>query len=299
LERRAYADADLPRLQDALAAWIAEDGPCGYGHVGDLPHRIYEDLHPYGAPEELVDVWERGGELVGVAIALRFGCAFDVLVAPSLRGTDAELDLLRHACERTAACLAADEPFVLSDVYDCDTARSEALTRLGFERFRTWDDVRERACEAPIPAPEAPTGFVVRSAGPADAEQLALSRNSAFGADWTGEAYRAAVMEKPGYDPEREVVVVSADGRVASFTTYWLDERNRVGHLEPVGTHAGFRRRGLARAALLEAVSRTAAAGMRTVTIAHDAENVPALRLYESLGFRKRYETYGFRRPRA
>jgi ribosomal protein S18 acetylase RimI-like enzyme len=106
-------------------------------------------------------------------------------------------------------------------------------------------------------------------------------------------------MEKPGYDPGREVVVESPDGQVAAFTTSWLDELNHTGHLEPVGTHRDFRRRGLARAAMLEAMRRLADAGMRTVTITHDAENVPARRLYESLGFRKRYETYGFRKPRA
>jgi mycothiol synthase len=104
-------------------------------------------------------------------------------------------------------------------------------------------------------------------------------------------------MEKPGYEPERELVVEAPDGRIAAFTIYWLDGRNRSGHFEPVGTHAYFRRLGLARAAMLEAMRRMAAAGMRTVTITHDAENRPARRLYESLGFRKRYETYGFRKP--
>jgi mycothiol synthase len=297
VERRPYADADLPRLQEAHAAWIAEAGACGYGHIGDLPHRIYEDLRPHGAPEDLVDVWERGGEIVAVAINLRFGCAFDVFASPSLRGTDLELTMLRAACESTAARLQADEAFVLSDVFDCDTARLDALNELEFERFRTWDHFRERSLEHDVPEPEPPAGFVVRSARMSDAEQLALTRNSAFKTDWTGDSYRTGVMEKPGYDPGRELVVESPDGRIAALAVYWIDEVNRIGHLEPVGTHRDFRRRGLARAAMVEAMRRMAAAGMRTVTIMHDAENVAALRLYESLGFRKRYETYGFRRP--
>ena len=297
MERRPYCDADLLRLQGACAAWIAESGTCGYGHVGDLPHRIYEDLHGRGPVEELVHVWERGGEIVGVAITLRFGCAFDVLAAPSLRGSDLELEMLRTGYETTAARLPDHEEYVLSDAFDCDRPRIEALTQLGFERFRTWDHFRERELQDDVAPPELPAGFVLRSARTSDAEQLAATRNSAFGADWTGASFRAAVMEKPGYDPDREIVVESADGRIAALALYWLDERNRLGHFEPVGTHREFRRRGFARAAMLEGMLRMRAAGMRAVSITHDAENVAALRLYESLGFRRRYETYGFRRP--
>jgi mycothiol synthase len=297
VERRRYADADMPRLLEACAAWIAEAGPCGYGHIGDLPHRIYEDLHPHGAPEELVEIWERGAEIAGLAINLRFGCAFDVFAAPSLRGTGFELEMLRAAAEVTANRLPDDETFVLSDVFDCDTARIDALTELDFERFRTWDHFRECALDTRVPLPEAPAGYVVRNARVSDAEQLGLARNSAFNAYWTGDSYRTSVMQKPGYDPEREIVVESPDGRIVALAVYWIDELNRTGHFEPVGTHRDFRRRGLARAAMVEAMRRMAAAGMRAATITHEAENVAALRLYESLGFRKRYETYGFRRP--
>src|SRR5215831_12803654 len=40
---RPYSDTDMPRLQDTVAGWIAEAGSCGYDHIGELPHRIYED----------------------------------------------------------------------------------------------------------------------------------------------------------------------------------------------------------------------------------------------------------------
>jgi GNAT superfamily N-acetyltransferase len=253
MERRAYGDADLPSLQQAFTAWVAEAGPCGYGHVGDLPHRIYEDLHPHGAPEELVEVWERHGEILGVAISLRFACAFDVFAAPSARGTELELEMLRAAAETTTARLGDEERFVLSDVFDCDATRIAGLIELGFEHFRNWDHFRERDLRDPISASDPPTGFVVRSARTSDAEQLALARNSALGSGWTGGAFRAKVMEKPGYEPERELVVEAPDGRIAAFATYWVDDRNGAGHFEPVGTHADFRRRGLARTAMLEA----------------------------------------------
>jgi mycothiol synthase len=56
-------------------------------------------------------------------------------------------------------------------------------------------------------------------------------------------------MDRPGYDPERAIVAVAPDGRIAASTMYWTDSRNGLGLFEPVGTHRDFRRRGRARLA--------------------------------------------------
>jgi mycothiol synthase len=294
MRMRAFRDADMPVLQETLAGWIAEAGRCGYDHIGELPHRIYENLRGRRPVGELVQVWEDGPAVVGLGINLRFGEAFDVYAAPALRGSPAEEEMLRVAAETTGALTAGR--YVVTDVFDCDTARADLLRRLGFAHFRIWDDVRERALDGPLPPPPVPAGFVVRSATVADADGLAAARNTSFDDDWTGAVYRDEVMAKPGFDPAREIVAEAPDGRIAAFTVYWVDSRNRTGHFEPVGTHAEYRRLGLARAVMLEAVDRMARAGMATVTVNHNAENVGARRLYESLGFAKRYETHGYRR---
>ncbi|WP_157529904.1 GNAT family N-acetyltransferase [Microtetraspora niveoalba] len=298
LTMRPYADRDLPLLRRTVAEWITEAGRCAYDHIGELPHRIYENLRGRRPVGELVHVWEDRGAVAGVAVNLRFGAAFDVFTAPSLRGTAAELRMLRTAYETTGRLMGADEPFVLTDLFDCDTTRADLLTRLGFARFRVWDHVNERELDGGLPEPSLPPGFVLRGARLDDAGQLAEARNHSFEESWTGDLYRSAVMEKPGYDPAREIVVESPEGRIAAFTVYWTDERNRIGHFEPVGTHRDFQRRGLARAAMLYAMRRMADDGMTAVTVNHNAENLAAARLYASLGFVRRHETYGFRRAR-
>lgn len=291
LTKRPYEDADLNLLQDTFAQWIAAAGRCGYDHVGELPHRIYENLRGRRPVGEVVHVWEDAGALAGLAVNTRFGNAFDVFTAPALRGTDAELAMLKSAVESTGR----DAVEVLTDVFGCDTTRIALLEQLGFARFRMWDHVNEAPLTEPA-AVEPPAGFVVRSATEADADQLAEARNAAFDDDWTGEQYRSELMRKPGYDPAREIVAESPDGRIAAFTVYWTDSRNGLGHFEPVGTHPDFQRRGLARAVMLHAMHQMRALGLRTVTVNHNAENLPARRLYESLGFTKHHETYGYRR---
>ncbi|WP_051366418.1 GNAT family N-acetyltransferase [Hamadaea tsunoensis] len=301
MQNRPYADADLVTLQDTVAGWIAAAGRCAYDHVGELPHRIYENLRGRRPVGELVQVFEGGGQVLGISIALRFGCAFDVFAAPAVRGSEAELAMLRHAYAVTDAYADPAEEHVLTDAYDCDGVRGELLRRLGFERFRTWDDVTEVRLGAnpaeTAPAEVMPAGFRIRSARLADAGGLAEARNAAFGAFWTGDAYRE-VMTGPGFDPAREIVAEAPDGRIAAFAVYWTDLRNRLGHFEPVGTHPDFQRRGLGRAVLAEGLRRMRAAGMTTVSVNHDADNAPAAGLYRSLGFAPVTRTSGYRRRR-
>ena len=110
IRRRPYADPDLPRLQAALAGWRRDAGPCGYCHPGDLAFRIYEELRGRRPAGELVQVWEDGREVAGVAVCLRFGWAFDVFASPALRGTGAELAMLRSAHDTTRRHLAGTGP---------------------------------------------------------------------------------------------------------------------------------------------------------------------------------------------
>jgi ribosomal protein S18 acetylase RimI-like enzyme len=142
-------------------------------------------------------------------------------------------------------------------------------------------------------------GFQIRPATLADADGLAAARNASFAEDWTGEQYRAEVMEKPGYEPDREIVAAAPDGRIAAYAVFWVDERNGLGLFEPVGTHREFQRRGLGRAVMTHALERMRAVGLRSVSVNHNADNRPAQRLYESLGFVRTDLTYGYRRRRS
>jgi mycothiol synthase len=299
---RPYTDNDLPQLQAALASWIQTDGDCGYCHIGELRHHIYSDLSifagiiPIG---ELVQIWEDESGIVGIAINLRFDNAFEVFTSPKYRGTDDEIKMLETAAEtalRLMKQLERKETSVIIDVWDTDTTRIKLLTQLGFAEYRVWGYYNERSLNVQITELVLPEGFTIRGARPDDYERLAAVHNSAFGVNWKPEEYRDEMMLKPGYEPEREMVVVAPDGQFAAFTIMWLDTLNKVGLFEPVGTHRDFHRKGLGKALMLHVLHKMKAHGMETALVGHDAENLPATALYMSIGFNRKHTTLGYER---
>jgi len=314
IQIRPYQEGDLRRLQGTLAQWIQEAGDCGYYHPGNITHRLYEgfgsgkarhdfvhtgSVHTGSVHTGSVHTGEEAGEIIGFTYSFVFDAAFFAFVAPSYRGSMVERELLHHAIATTARYIAntkRDDQTIITDLYDCDQIRIDLLTQLGFHHYRTWDWITQRNLLAPLPEPTMPHGFTIRTVTLAHAEQLAAIRNSSFDGNWTGEVYRTAVMQGPGYDPQRELVAVAPDGRIAAFTVIHFDELNKVGLFEPVGTHRDFRRLGLARAVLLHGLREMQRRGMVQASVEHTAENAPALALYRGLGFVKKYETLGFQR---
>jgi ribosomal protein S18 acetylase RimI-like enzyme len=97
--------------------------------------------------------------------------------------------------------------------------------------------------------------------------------------------YYRTFMTAPGYDPELDVVVVAPDGTFAAFVMAWADSTLKLGELEPVGTHQDYRRRGLGKAALFEALRRLRAAGMDAVSVATSALDTGNIAFYQAAGF--------------
>jgi ribosomal protein S18 acetylase RimI-like enzyme len=81
------------------------------------------------------------------------------------------------------------------------------------------------------------------------------------------------------------VVAAAPDGQIGAFCIAWPDSVNRVGLFEPVGTHPDFQRKGLGKAVMHEALRRLQACGMRQAIVSTSLDNLPAIKLYEAVGF--------------
>ncbi|MCO1574410.1 GNAT family N-acetyltransferase [Crossiella sp. SN42] len=185
--------------------------------------------------------------------------------------------------ERTVLPSAADE-FALTrwtaHGYQPDTA---ALGDTG-----DWTQLNERDLTE-IETPVLPPGFRFRTAEETGQEAAVQAHVDAWApTTYTAESYQG-VLRTPPYRGDLHVLVEAPDGTMAASTIMWLDEVNRTAEFEPVGTHPGYRRLGLARAMLLHGMHLARAAGANHMTVAClGAPGHPRARgLFYGVGFRE------------
>jgi len=110
------------------------------------------------------------------------------------------------------------------------------------------------------------------------------------------------VTAMPDFRRDLVPVVLAPDGTPAAYCIAWFDERSRSVEIEPLGTHAAYRRLGLARAIVREVQRRAHQLGARTVMVwatdpaSTDHVNEPARRLYTSCGMEPRRTVRDYRR---
>lgn len=281
---------DLPKIQ----RFIAENLPAHGGwHPGDFSHRLYNGNRHFD-PTEIVRLWEdEQANLLGwVMLSPQYGL-FDIQLRLDLRGGDLVLAML----DWVEAKLTPKDNAIGTDAFQQDSAWRTLLESRGYtpsEKPAYGYAVRSLA--DPIPDSVLPEGYAIRSAaGVHEADKLAKVHVGAFNSAWTADSY-AQAMQAPDYDPEREIVVVAPTGDFAAFCIIWLDPIGKTGLFEPVGTHADYQRRGLGRAMMLEGLRRMQAAGLHTAIVGYKWDNLPAEKLYESVGLFKKDNIFEYRK---
>ncbi|MDQ7807480.1 GNAT family N-acetyltransferase [Amycolatopsis sp. A133] len=185
-------------------------------------------------------------------------------------------DTTADGLERTVLPGAADE-FALrrwaAHGYETDPAEA-------------WSQLNERDL-TDVAEPSLPSGFSFRTAAEASPEAVVQAHVAA----WEPTSYTVSSYEglcrAPGYRGDLHILVEAPDGTMACSAIVWLDEANSTVEFEPVGTHPGYRRRGLARALLLHGMQRAREAGAGHATVACMGTPTQARDLYYSVGFRE------------
>lgn len=293
LTSRPYQDArDFQAMQDLLAAARLRTGDWLYPHLGDLCWPFFA-ASCHLPLRDHVRLWhDATGTLVAYA-SLGSEPPFDVQVLPDYAWSGIEAEALAWAEARLAMLRAQDarrwgDPLATIARQD-DARRIAFLEEHGFRRGEHVEISLLRSLADPIPEPTSLDGYEIRPViGPEEAAERADVENEVWQSSpanaITGDDY-IRLMGLPGYDRELDIVAVAPDGTIAANVNNWLDPLNRIGICGPIGTRAAHRRRGLARATLLESLRRQQARGMDRVCISTGQSNHPARQLYESLGF--------------
>jgi GNAT superfamily N-acetyltransferase len=91
-------------------------------------------------------------------------------------------------------------------------------------------------------------------------------------------------QHSPAYHDDLHIVAEAPDGTFAAFAALTVSPDNRYALFEPVGTHPDHRRKGLASAAMNEAIRRVQALGGVDVVLVANWGTADAAKLYASVG---------------
>ena len=166
--------------------------------------------------------------------------------------------------------------------YDHDMERQLLVCRRGYEDRGSVEIVRIYDLVRNFWEPMLPPGFRIASLAEDGrwAERIALE-NSLWGTS-LDEAWFRGKSSAPHYSFDRDLLVLSPEGRQVACCLIWLDHSSGIGEIDPIGTHPDYRRRGLARALVAEGLRRMRTAGMRYGFIACDADDPVVNHLYAS-----------------
>ena len=278
---RLYADeTDLARLIAFLPAARPADRVSDYPAATDLREMLCQ-------PDRQADtrLWlNQQDRLIAFALVDAYNnFLFDYL--PRANSPELEEAIMQWgvACSKLpldAVCRADDHE------------RYAWLMRHGFQP----QDLRtlrfNRSLSEPIPDPQLPPGFSIRSvAGESEIEALVALHRAAFGTDNMTIDERRAMLSVPHYDPALDLVVVASNGRLAGFCVCGIPgEENAAtgrneGYTDPIGVHPDFQKRGLARALLLTGLQLLRERGAAFAVLGTSSENTAMQATARSAGF--------------
>lgn len=293
LTSRLYeTEADFLAMRAMLMEARAQTSDWRYAHVGLMQFNFMMVMCHLN-PQEFVRLWQVDDKLIGYAI-LGEDPSFACQVLPEYAWTGIEAEALAWAETRVAELRQRDpKPWsgpLVSGAHQDDAKRLAFLEENGFRLCGRFSEVNMlRSLDEPIPALTVPAGFQVREVAEIEAPLRAAAHREVWlpwsDGNLSNDDY-ARFMQMPGYQRDLDLVTVTPEGVFAAAVTGWLDPVNRIGDLGEVGTLPAYRRQGLMRPALLECLRRMQAHGMERACVSTGVENWPAIRLYESIGFK-------------
>jgi len=317
LRFRRHADAsDWAAIAEAWRAASLADGD-DYAPSADNIRVEAENRFGFDLGRDLL-LAEIDGRIVGFAdgaIAMRDGRPVHHLngvIHPDVRRRGIGRSLLRWNERRARGVAAADPglggPQARLDVWvgEVETGAIALLESEGYVVGR-YGFMMIRPTLVDVAADPMPDGLEIRPVRPEHHRAIWDADNEAFRdhfehREQTEEDY-TALFGQPDLDTSLWQVAWAGDEVAGSVQSWiWAHENEtlgvRRGWLERISVRRPWRRRGLARALITAALVELRERGMDDAMLGVDAENpTGALSVYESVGFRVKQRSSGYRKP--
>jgi predicted N-acetyltransferase YhbS len=239
---------------------------------------------------ENIGIWEDAGDIVGVVhFEDRYG---EVYFETHPEYPHIKSDMLDYAERNLSASSEDNKRYLKAFINDFDSEFESIAKSRDYMQdkrspgYTSQFDIVNSALVVTLPE-----GFVLKSL--ADDNDLSkVNRVLHRGFNHPGEApeeiiaLRGKIQIAPNFRKDLTIVVEAPDGNFVSYCGIWYEYVNKIAYVEPVATDPDYRRRGLGKAAVLEAIRRTGELG---ATVAYVGSGLP---FYEAIGFRKIFANY-------
>ena len=303
--RRFRGEADYPCMAALIAACKLADGVERSTDVEEIA-RTYRHLENCDPQSDMLFA-EMNGQVIaygrlwwddlleGIRLYHPFG-----FLHPDWRGKGIGTSLW-EAGERRAQEIAAKHPkempkFLQAEPFESEKDLVTLLESRAYQPVRYETHMRRDLAE-PFPEAPMPAGLEVRPVKPEQLRVIFEASNEAFRDHWgsrdeSEEGYKAE-MESPAFHPELWKVAWDGD-QMASVVHNFVDEKENAeykrkrGYTEGICTRRPWRKLGLARSLLVQSMQMFKQMAMTETALSVDSQNLSgALRLYESVGYRK------------
>lgn len=227
--RHFQPDKDIEALHQLIATCWQAYGPEVTFHVGDLHWRLRPQ--PERSPEEDVLFVHKGDKLLAFAWFDPPNSG-DLLCRPEIDRTVVEPVLLDWLENKARSRSAAD--FTVG-AFESDVVREDLLTARGYQKQSDFLHHMQKQLDKTISTTSLTEDYSISTTAVADLPSLSTVIATVFGSAPKPVSAYETLHSSRFYRGDLDVVIKSKEDEVVAFCLAWLDEKNKVGLLEPVG----------------------------------------------------------------
>ncbi|MCD4669949.1 MAG: GNAT family N-acetyltransferase [Actinomycetia bacterium] len=272
--REFNPETDIIKLQIFLAEMRNKVSQAGYFHLGDLLYRINLSSNNLDILKD-IRIWENRERVNGFVLFLPTENNPEFQLRPELYKSNILNEMISWTIERAKQLnLGKIEVSCL----DIDYLKKEFLIENGFKQFEDPFVCMERNLDS-LPPCFLPKDYTFISYNDRPDLPGIYERT-----DTIEEYLKMCLLDK--YKDDLGLRVCYRNKEIVAGCICWYDDIDNCGLFEPVGTIEKHQKKGLAFAVMAKTLENLKKYGVDKVYIHTSEKNLPAIKLYEKLGFR-------------